>query len=55
MNGIVDTLVILSIFALAGIPSVFMLSKKRVEEERMRQGITAVADSGTSLNTTRLG
>lgn len=41
MSGIDDIMVLMSLFALAGFPLLFLLSKKRVEQEKLRQGISA--------------
>lgn len=40
MSGIDDIMVLMALFALAGLPLLFMLTRKRVEKERIRQGVS---------------
>lgn len=47
MNGIDDMMVLLSVIAIAGIPLLFMLTRKRVDQERSRQGINDLANSNS--------
>lgn len=44
MNGIDDIMVLMSLLALAGFPLLFLLSKKRVDREKLRQGINTPAN-----------
>ncbi|MEN6390134.1 MAG: DHA2 family efflux MFS transporter permease subunit [Syntrophomonas sp.] len=44
MNGIDDIMVLMALLALAGFPLLFLLSKKRVDREKLRQGINTPAN-----------
>lgn len=44
MSGIDDIMVLMSLLALAGIPLLFMLTRNRVEKEKLRQGISTTTN-----------